>query len=149
MRHTLRSAMRLACAVIAIAVIAGSAKAEEPLKIRIGWSTMPGHMIPVLYSKPEILKYYGKSYTVEPILFRGSTPQLTAMAAGETDMGAFAPLALALAVQKAHLDVKAVAYIIQDGLPDYHSDSFFVRTDSGIKSVMDLKGKRIGMNAIG
>jgi len=52
-------------------------------------------------------------------------------------------------VQKAHLDVKAVADIIQDGLPDYHSDSFFVRTDSGIKSVMDLRGKRIGMNAIG
>jgi NitT/TauT family transport system substrate-binding protein len=149
MGHALRGAMRLACAVIAVAVIAGSAMAEEPLKIRIGWSTMPGHMIPVLYSKPEILKYYGKSYTVEPILFRGSTPQLTAMAAGETDMGAFAPLALALAVQKAHLDVKAVADIIQDGLPDYHSDSFFVRTDSGIKSVMDLKGKRIGMNAIG
>src|ERR1700719_2356585 len=90
-------------AVGAMALL-GPAAADEPLNIRIGWSTMPGHMIPVLYSKPEILKYYGKSYTVEPILFRGSTPQLTAMAAGETDMGAFAPLALALAVQKAHLD---------------------------------------------
>jgi NitT/TauT family transport system substrate-binding protein len=52
-------------------------------------------------------------------------------------------------VQKAHLDVKAVADIIQDGVPGYHSDSLFVRSDSGIKSVMDLKGKRIGINAIG
>ena len=130
-------------------IVAMSAQAQEPLKIRIGWAQMPGHMIPVLYSKPEILKHYGKSYTVEPILFRGSTPQLTAMAAREIDMGAFAPLALALAVQKAHLDVKAVADILQDGLPDYHSDSFFVRTDSGIKSIADLKGKRIATNAIG
>jgi len=149
MRYAWQTMVRLGCILIATALITGTALAQEPLKIRIGWSTMPGHMIPVLYSKPEILKYYGKSYTVEPSLFRGSTPQLTAMAAGETDMGAFAPLALALAVQKAHLDVKAVADILQDGLPDYHSDSFFVRTDSGIKTVADLKGKRIGMNAIG
>jgi len=157
MEHALRVTARRCIGTIAAAVItmivliSGGlpALAQEPLKIRIGWAQMPGHMIPVLYLKPEILKHYGKSYTVEPILFRGSTPQLTAMATSEIDMGAFAPLALALAVQKANLDVKAVADIIQDGLPGYHSDSFFVRKDSGIKSVLDLKGKRIGMNAIG
>lgn len=123
--------------------------AAEPVKIRIGWATMPGHLIPVLYSNPSILKHYGKSYVVEPILFRGSTPQITAMATGEIDMAAFAATALAFAVNNAGLDVKVVADIIQDGVDGHHSDTFLVKADSGIEKPEDLRGKRIGTNAIG
>ena len=126
-----------------------SGASADPVKIRIGWATMPGHLIPVLYSKPEILKYYGKSYTVEPILFRGSSPQITAMAAGEIDMAAFSPLVLVLAANNAKLDVKVVADILEDGVEGFNSEAFMVKKDSGIKSVADLKGKRIGTNAIG
>ncbi|MFC7398437.1 ABC transporter substrate-binding protein [Chelatococcus sp. GCM10030263] len=140
---------KLAGATFAALMISGGAAAADPVNIRIGWSTMPGHMIPVLYSKPEILKHYGKSYTVEPILFRGSSPQITAMAAGEIDMAAFSALALTLAVTNARQDVKVVADIIQDGVDDYHSETFLVRKDSGIKTVTDMKGKRVGSNAIG
>lgn len=148
---TRRSALALAAACAAFiftSAVMPSAYAD-PVKIRIGWSTMPGHLIPVLYSKPDILKHYGKSYTVEPIRFRGSSPQITAMAAGEIDMGAFAPLVLALAVNNARLDVKVVADIIQDGVEGYHSETFMVRADSGIAKIEDMKGKRIGTNAIG
>ena len=149
---TRRGALALAAAMTAALIIAPGgltpAKAD-PVKIRIGWSTMPGHLIPVLYSKPDILKYYGKSYTVEPIRFRGSSPQITAMAANEIDMAAFGPLVLALAVTNARLDVKVVADIIQDGVGDNHSETFMVRADSGINSIADMKGKRVGTNAIG
>jgi len=148
---TRRGALALAAALAALIIAPGGvipAKAE-PVKIRIGWSTMPGHLIPVLYSKPDILKHYGKSYTVEPIRFRGSSPQITAMAAGEIDMAAFGPLVLALAVTNARLDVKVVADIIQDGVGESHSETFMVRADSGINSVADMKGKRVGTNAIG
>ena len=148
---TRRGALALAAALAALIITPGgiSAARADPVKIRIGWSTMPGHLIPVLYSKPEILKYYGKSYTVEPIRFRGSSPQITAMAAGEIDMAAFGPLVLALAVTNARLDAKVVADIIQDGVGDYHSETFMVRADSGIEKVTDMKGKRVGTNAIG
>ncbi|OYW60417.1 MAG: hypothetical protein B7Z30_04375 [Rhizobiales bacterium 12-68-15] len=135
--------------LIATGVFAAGSALAEPVKIRIGWSTMPGHMIPVLYSNPSILKHYGKSYVVEPILFRGSTPQITAMAAGEVDMAAFSATALALAATNAGLDVKVVADIIQDGVDGHHSDSFLVKADSPIKTPEDLKGKRIATNAIG
>jgi ABC-type nitrate/sulfonate/bicarbonate transport system substrate-binding protein len=148
---TRRGALALMAAFAAFILAFGTTSHAnaDPVKIRIGWSTMPGHLIPVLYSKPEILKHYGKSYTVEPIRFRGSSPQITAMAAGEIDMGAFGPLVLALAVNNARLDVKVVADIIQDGVDDYHSETFLVRADSGITKVEDMKGKRIGTNAIG
>lgn len=141
-------ARALGAALAGLLVLAPPALAE-PVKIRIGWSTMPGHMIPVLYSKPEILKHYGRSYTVEPILFRGSSPQITAMAAGEIDMAAFAPLVLALAATNARLDVKVVADIIQDGVEDYHSETFLVKADGPVKTVADMKGRRVGSNAIG
>jgi len=141
--------MLAAVAAIALGAVWSAAAQAEPVKIRIGWSTMPGHMIPVLYSKPEILKHYGKSYTVEPILFRGSSPQIAAMAANEIDMAAFSALALNLAVLNARQDVKVLADIIQDGVGQNHSETFLVRKDSGIKTIADMKGKRIGSNAIG
>ncbi|WP_457940356.1 ABC transporter substrate-binding protein [Mesorhizobium sp. 10J20-29] len=137
-------------AIVLVGIAIGSnASNADPLNIRIGWSTMPGHMIPVLYLKPEILKHYGTSYTVEPIKFKGSSPQISALAAKEIDMAAFGPLVLALAVNNAHLDVKLVADILQDGANGYHSSPYLVRTDSGIETVEDLKGKRIATNAIG
>jgi sulfonate transport system substrate-binding protein len=147
----LRALRSIAVTVVlcAAALVSPSASAQQPVKIRIGWSTMPGHLIPVLYLKPEILKHYGKSYTVEPILFRGSSPQITAMAAGEIEMGAFAALPLVLAANNARIDLKVVADIIQDGLDGFHSETFLVTKASGIKTVADLKGKRIGTNAIG
>jgi sulfonate transport system substrate-binding protein len=143
----LTRSLRVGLALCAAA--AASSAFAEPVKIRIGWSTMPGHLIPVLYSKPDILKHYGASYTVEPVLFRGSSPQITAMAAEEIDMAAFAPAVLALAATNARLDVKVVADIIQDGVGDSHSETFLVKADSGLSKAVDLKGKRIGTNAIG
>lgn len=149
-RGALAIAAALATAIIMAGIPGGAPAAHaDPVKIRIGWSTMPGHLIPVLYSKPEILKYYGKQYTVEPIRFRGSSPQITAMAAGEIDMGAFGALVLDLAVTNARLNVKVVADIIQDGVGDHHSETFLVRSDSGIEKVTDMKGRRVGTNAIG
>ena len=147
---TRRAILKGAAGVVAIAAPATIARAGDgPVKVRIGWSTMPGHLIPVLYKNPDRLKHYGKSYTVETISFRGSSPQIAAMAAGEIDMGAFGALVLALSVNNARIDTKAVADIIQDGVDGYHSETFMVRADSEIKTVADLKGKRIGTNAIG
>jgi sulfonate transport system substrate-binding protein len=151
MEERMKSIYKVLTGVVLSLGIAGAvAPAQaDPVNIRIGWSTMPGHLIPILYSKPEILKHYGTSYTVDTINFRGSSPQITAMAAGEIDMGAFAALPLYLAVHNAGLDVKLVADIIQDGIEGYNSEAYMVRTDSGIESVEDLRGKRIGTNAIG
>ncbi|HTH98184.1 MAG TPA: ABC transporter substrate-binding protein [Stellaceae bacterium] len=138
----------LGAAFFGLATAASSASAD-PVNIRIAWAQMPGHMIPVLFSNKSILKHYGTSYTVTPVLFRGSTPQITALAAKELDMAAFSPPALALSVTNAHLQPRVVADIIEDGIPGYHSDTFMVKADGPIKTIADLKGKRIGTNAIG
>ncbi len=135
---------------LAPAVLARPARAA-PLPIRVGWATMPGHLIPVLFDNPaqKGLKHYGTSYTVQPILFRGSSPQLMAMAGGELDFFASAGSTLALGVTNAHLDLQVVSDIIQDGVPGWHSDTWLVKAAGPIRKIADLKGKRIATNAIG
>jgi len=148
---TMRSVALRAAALgaLLISCAMGSAAGAEPVKIRIAWSTMPTHLIPALYVKKELLKHYGKSYVVDPIQFRGSSPQLTALAAREIDLATLGPAPFALGVLNAKLDLKIVADVFQDGAPGHLTMQFLVRRDSGIESVRDLKGKRVATNAIG
>jgi len=136
---------------LATALAAPNIATAAPLTIKMGWATMPGHLIPVLFTNPQQkgLKHTGKSYTVEPVLFRGSSPQITAMAAGELNLTAFAASSDALAITNAGLDARVLADIIQDGVPGYHSDTWLVAADGPVHTVKDLKGKRIATNAIG
>jgi NitT/TauT family transport system substrate-binding protein len=124
--------------------------ADEPLKLRVGWAVVPAQLTSVLFAKPELLQHYGKSYTVEAIHFRGSTPQITGLAAGELDLAALAYSSFALAIQNAHMqDIRAVSDLYQDAIPGYYSNQMMVRPDGEIKKVEDLKGKIVATNAIG
>jgi NitT/TauT family transport system substrate-binding protein len=131
------------CAFTSLCGGLGRAQAE-PLKIRIGWSSMPAQMIPVLYSKPELLKYYGRSYVVEPVKFRAASANIIALAAEEVDLAVLSPFVLNEAVLNARQDVKVLADVVQDGVGDQYSEAFLVRKDSRIATIADLKGKRIG-----
>jgi len=140
----------LGWAVAGLLFAVQAATAAEPLKVRIGWVVTPAQLTPFLFSKKQILKHYGKSYTVDPIHFRGSAPQITALAAGELDIAAFSYSAFALAIQNAGMkDLKAVADVFQDGVGDHYSCEYMVGPNSPIKSVKDLKGKRLADNGIG
>lgn len=121
----------------------------NPLTIRFGWSSMPSHLVPAIFKVTPALRHYNKSYAVEPQRFSASTPMITAMAANQVDISVFAPTALALAVINAKLDMKIVGDNLQDGKPGYRSQSLYVKAASPIKTVTDLRGKRIGVNGIG
>jgi NitT/TauT family transport system substrate-binding protein len=101
-----------------------------------------------LFQNKSLLKHYGKTYTVDAVLFRGSTAQLTALASGQLDIASLSPTALDLAVTNAGIDARVVGDVIQDRAP-YWSSGFWVLKSSGINKIEDLKGKRIGTNAIG
>src|SRR5215469_9108412 len=141
----------VALSLMASGMVAGLALpscADEPLKLRVGWAVVPAQLTSVFWAKPELLKHYGKSYTVEAIHFRGSTPQITSLAAGELDLAALAFSSFALAIQNAHMeDIRAVSDLYQDGIPGYYSNQMMVRPDGEIKKVEDLKGKIVATNA--
>lgn len=126
------------------------AEAAAPLNIRVGWVVMSGDMAPLVFEKPDILKHYGKTYTVEPIHFKGTSPQITALAAGQLDVASLAFSSFGLAIDNARLnDLRVVADGFQDGHPGYASIPYMVRNHGGITKIADLKGKTMAINVIG
>ncbi|MCC6888200.1 MAG: ABC transporter substrate-binding protein [Hyphomicrobiales bacterium] len=145
---------KLAAAVVAMVsalglMTSGALAQGVPLKIRMGWAQLPGHLAPILFQNKAVLKHYGKSYVVEPIRFRGTTPQIQALAAGELEMATLAPSGLVFAVRNAKLEARVIGDTFHDNGKTHWTSPFLVRTDSGINKIEDLKGKRVASNAIG
>ncbi len=131
------------------AVFPGGARAGEPVRIRVGWVVAPAQFTPILFEKKEIARHLGKTYVFEAVNFRGSTPQIGAMAARELEVAALAYSSFALTIQNAKMDIKLIADMFQDGVPGYFTTNYMVRAESSIRTVADLRGKTLATNAIG
>jgi sulfonate transport system substrate-binding protein len=137
-----------------VAVLAATpvhpASAQSPVKIRAGWVSTPASLVPLLFLKPGVTRHDGKSYLFEPVYFASSTLQITAISQGELDLAAFGYTSFPLAVENAGLsDLRIIAHEIQDGAPGYYSTPYFVRKDSGINRIEDMKGKVAVTNGLG
>ena len=143
--------LRVAAAMLAVSAIflgnGATAARAEPVKLRIGYDVIPVHIIPVIFKMPEFLKHYGKDYTIEFIRFKGSPLQVQALAAGEIDIAALAFSTFATSITTAHLPIKGIADLAQDG--PWYSQVFGVKKDSPITKIEDLKGKTVAVNAFG
>jgi NitT/TauT family transport system substrate-binding protein len=105
---------------------------------------------PILETKKDVAKHWGKSYVMEAVRFQGTPPMITALANGELEIANLAYSTLGLAIQNAGLtDLRIIADEFQDGVPGYYSNQYFVRKDSGINKIEDLKGKVLATNAQG
>jgi sulfonate transport system substrate-binding protein len=138
-------------------ILAGSlgmapAKAD-PMPIRVGWVVTPGHLAPLIEAlgkrEPGLFKHLGQSYVLQTVRFQGTTPQIQAQAIGELEVAALSTAALALSISNARLDQRVVADVVADGVPGYFTENYVVAADGPIKTVEDVKGKRIATNAIG
>jgi ABC-type nitrate/sulfonate/bicarbonate transport system substrate-binding protein len=142
--------LKLALAgVCALGLTAAAAKAE-PVKIRMSWVAPVANWASILLEKKDLMQHLGKSYALETIRFRGTPPMITAIANNELEISNLAYSTLAIAIDNAGLDdIRVIADEFQDGVPGYFSEQYYVRKDSGINKVEDLKGKVIGTNAAG
>src|SRR5450631_3424497 len=129
---------------------AGAANCAEPVKIRISWVAPLANWGSILLEKKDIAQHMGKSYTLESIRFQGTPHTITAIANNELEVASLAYSSLAIAIENAGLDdVRVIADEFQDGVPGYYSSQYYVRKDSGINKVEDLKGNVIGTNGGG
>lgn len=141
---------KIATMVAAAALCVAGSAAADPLKIRAGWSNTPTAMAPIIFSKPQLLKHYGRSYTMEPVHFAGSAPEITALATGDLDIATLAASSFAFAIENAKMsDIRVIGDEVQDGIEGWYSSQFFVLKDSPIRTIEDLKGKVLASNAIG
>ena len=144
LRSTIKSALFAAAALL---TLAGAAPAAEPFKLRVSYDTIPTHLAPIIFKMPDQTKYFGKDYTIDFIRFKGSSLVLQALAANQVDVGVLAFSTFATGILNANLPIKGIADVAQDG-PSF-STVYGVLASSPIKSVKDLKGQTIAVNAIG
>lgn len=134
----------------ALAVMAAGSAQSEPIKIRNAFVVPVANWAPILEVKKDLAKHWGKSYTMEAVRFQGTPPMITALANNELEIANLAYSTLGLAVQNAGLDdLRIIADEFQDGAPGYFSNQYWVRKDSGIDSIKDLKGKVLATNSVG
>jgi len=130
-------------------VTVGAARAE-PLKIRNSYVVPVSNWAPMIMKKKDLAKHWGKSYVMEDVRYQGTPPMITALANGELEIANLAYSTLGLAIQNAGInDLMVISDEFRDGVPGYFSNQFFVRKDSGIKKIEDLKGKVLVTNSVG
>ncbi len=103
-----------------------------------------------MVEKKELARHWGKSYVMEAVRYQGTPPMITALANGELEIANLAYSTLGIAIENAGIsDLRVISDEFRDGVPGYFSNQFFVRKDSGIKTIADLKGKVLATNVIG
>jgi sulfonate transport system substrate-binding protein len=127
----------------------GRAEAE-PLKIRVAWVAPLTDWASIWLEKKDLAVHYGKSYSFEPVRYAGTPPMITAMANNELEIGSLAYSTLPIAIVNAGMDdMRVLTDVFQDGVAGYYSNEFDVLANSPIKTVEDLKGKVVAINAQG
>ena len=137
-------------ALLALAVGATGIARAEPLLIRNSYVVPVSNWAPLIVVKKDLAKHWGKSYNMEAVRYQGTPQMITALANGELEFVNLAYSTLGIAISNAGIsDLRVISDEFRDGVPGYFSNQFFVRKDSGIKKIEDLKGKVLATNLIG
>jgi NitT/TauT family transport system substrate-binding protein len=131
-----------------------SRAAPTTIRYATGGGIGPNEMETIIYldwMQKNVLKGYGKDYTVDMTFTRGTPEAATLLAAGQADMATLSCAAFATSIAKNVVPggMSIVSDNYQDGRPGYAQNTFFVLKDSPIKTTQDLKGKKVGINAFG
>ena len=134
----------------AVALLATNAQAADPVKIRASWVAPVSNWASIWLEKKDLARHLGKSYVLEPVLYRGTPPMITAMANNELEIANLAYSTLGIAIQNAGLDdLRVIADEFRDGMPGRYTNEYLVLADGPIKKPQDLKGKVVATNAAG
>ena len=135
------------CGLLAFIANTGGSWAlhAEPLKIRLAYSTAGDEQLWLLTVRPELFaKNYNKAYTFEVSRMPSSSARAQAFAAGAVDLAAGGGSGVLLAASEG-VTGKIIASISRQAATGFRV-SWYVKADSPIKTVADLKGKTIGIN---
>jgi sulfonate transport system substrate-binding protein len=143
-----------AAAGLAAPFIRRANAAPVTIRYATGGGIGPNEMETLIYlewMQKNVLKGYGKDYLVDMTFTRGTPEAGTLLAASQVDMAtlSFAVFALSVLKQTVPGGMTIVSDNYQDGMPGYANNAAFVAENSPIKTVKDLKGKKIAINAYG
>lgn len=135
----------LFAAGLTLAVSLSCAVAQDVPTIRLGHSQATEEPLWLMDTSGGVTPNRDKVYKAEFIPFRSSADRFRAYEAGALDCGTAGPISLILAAASG-LKFTALASISQENPDNGAVSTFFVKDDSDINSVADLKGKRVAVN---
>lgn len=129
-------------ALWAAALLVGQAAAQKPVTFTIGYQK--GSLTALLKARGTLERAKAQGITYNWVLFTSGPPLLEALNAGAVDFGSVGdtPGVFALA---GGADLKFVAVSESKNEAANTSEALIVKADSPIKTVADLKGKKIGL----
>lgn len=143
------SFFRAAALTGAMSIVAGLTISQtlqaEPVKIRLAYSTAGDEQLWLLTIRPELFaKNYGKAYTFDVARMPSSSVRAQAYEAGAIDLAAGGASGVILAASEG-VTGKIIASVSRQAATGFRV-SWYVKADSTIKTVADLKGKNVGIN---
>lgn len=134
---------------IVIAIFATARVTAQTLPtLRIG-STFPGEEPKwLIVKKPELFKNVNHTYKVQWSVYQGTPVISQALVANAIDCGTQAPISMARAIADGGYKGYILGALV-DEQPGYFSVFWGVRSDSGIKTAADLKGKTVASTVFG
>ena len=118
--------------------------AADPPTIRLGYGSAAEEQLYLLLAKPDIGKNYGKAYRLESSRFQSSTQRTQAFEAGAIDIASSGSVGVLFAAAEG-ITGKIIASLVRESSRGF-ATSYYVKTESPIRTVPDAKGKIVGIN---
>jgi NitT/TauT family transport system substrate-binding protein len=106
--------------------------------------------VPISLEYKNLLKHYGKSYTIDAQHIRSTAATIAALASGDLHVSTLSYSTIAFAIQNGGLDdLRIISDVLQDGVGGHASGQYMVRKDSDIRKIEDVKGRILASLAKG
>jgi ABC-type nitrate/sulfonate/bicarbonate transport system substrate-binding protein len=133
----------MACLFV-LATATADAALGQPVTLRLGYGTAAEEPLWLTVARPDLARNQGKAYTLDATRFTGSDKRSQAFEAGAIDLAASSANGVIFAAAEG-VAAKIIASVSRES-PRGFSTTFYVKENSPIKSVADLKGKVVGIN---
>jgi sulfonate transport system substrate-binding protein len=153
-RTLIKTAAGLAAVGTSPWVTKAFAAAPPQIRYSTGGGIGPNEIETVIFldwMRENVLKRHGKDYQLTMTFARSTAEAATLMAAGQVDIATLATPVFAAAIAKNAIpgDARIISAIYDDGVPGFAGNAYFVLEDSAVRSIADLRGKKIAVNAYG
>jgi ABC-type nitrate/sulfonate/bicarbonate transport system substrate-binding protein len=141
-RRVVHRALAAAC-WLALAVSASTASAQAPT-LRLGYGAAAEEPLWIVVARPDLAKNQGKAYTLDATRFTGSDKRSQAFEAGAIDLASSSANGVIFAAAEG-VAAKIIASVSRESTRGF-STGYYVKENSPIKSVTDIKGRTVGVN---
>lgn len=133
-------------AVLVGTMLAAAVAHADPVSLRVGIGGAGEEQLWLMSAKPSITPGQGKDYTLDVTRFAGNDKRFQAFEAGALDFITTSANAALLAASEG-AKFKIIASLSRESANGFQT-TYLVNQNSPIKSIKDLKGKKIGIDAL-